>query len=104
MHHQESSGRLNSRSLVLVLYKREHKLEYWPRLQKVEQKLSFIQTDFSKWVDDERDGEKPFGDDLDMEDKMGGIGGIRGMGDMGDFGGIDIQKVCYSLQPCRFPI
>ena len=60
----------------------------------------------AKWVDeDEQDGEKPLGDDLDMEDKMGGMGGMGGMGPgMGDLGGMDIQKVGYSLRPCRFLI
>ena len=72
----------------MVIRKKEHKLEYWPRLQKVKQKSTFIRTDFSKWVDeDEQDGEKPLADDLDME----GMGGMGGMG-----GDMDIQKVGHS--------
>ena len=113
--HQESSKRLTSRSFYLILRKKEHKAEFWPRLQKTKQKSNFIRTDFSKWVDeDEQDGEKAIADDLDMENAMGGGGmgmggmpggmpGMGGMGGMGDMGGMDIQKVGHPLQPDRLP-
>lgn len=56
---QQSTKRLSSRSLYLVLRKKEPKAEFWPRLTKEKVKTPFVKTDFSKWVDeDEQDGEE----------------------------------------------
>ncbi|KAL0063259.1 p23 chaperone protein wos2 [Marasmius tenuissimus] len=69
---EESKKSLNSRSLSLILRKKELKEEYWPRLTKEKVKNAFVKTDFSKWVDeDEQDGEVPQEEDMDM----GGMGG-----------------------------
>ncbi|KAL0581402.1 p23 chaperone protein wos2 [Marasmius crinis-equi] len=82
---EESTKRLTSRSLNLVLRKKELKEEYWPRLTKDKVKNAFVKTDFSKWVDeDEQDGEVPVEDDMDM----GGMGGMPGMGGMGGMPGM----------------
>ncbi|KAK7029683.1 p23 chaperone protein wos2 [Paramarasmius palmivorus] len=91
---EESSKRLTSRSLNLVLRKKELNEEYWPRLTKAKVKNTFIKTDFSKWVDeDEQEGEPLPEDDLDMGGMggmpgMGGMGGMPGLGGMGGMGGL----------------
>ena len=92
---QLSTKRLTSRSLNVVLRKKELKSEFWPRLTKEKLKTPFIKTDFSKWVDeDEQDG-NPTKDDEDfvggipgMDDGMGGGFGGSGLG-----GGMDFEKV-----------
>ncbi|KAJ3986346.1 HSP20-like chaperone [Lentinula detonsa] len=85
----ESTKRLNSRSLYLILRKKDMEEEYWPRLTKEKVKNSHIKTDFGKWVDeDEQDGE-PAPNDDDMSGMgmpgMGGMG-MPGMGGMGGMG------------------
>ncbi|KAF5392503.1 hypothetical protein D9757_002137 [Collybiopsis confluens] len=87
----ESTKRLNSRSLYLVLRKKDLQEEYWPRLTKEKVKNSHIKTDFSKWVDeDEQDGEPAAAEEegmMGMGD-MGGMGGMPGMGGMGGMPGM----------------
>ncbi|KIW06655.1 uncharacterized protein PV09_02363 [Verruconis gallopava] len=74
------------RDLELVLYKKELKQEYWPRLLKEKGKVHFLRTDFDKWVDeDEQDGNA---DDDDFMSKMGGMGGGPG-----GFEDIDFSKL-----------
>ena len=74
---------MNTRSLSLVIRKKDLKSEYWPRLTKEKVKNAFLKTDFSKWVDeDEQDGEAVVPEDLDP-----GMGGMGGMG-----GGMDFEK------------
>jgi len=85
---EKSSKKLSTRSLYLVLRKKEQKAEFWPRLTKEKVKNAYIKTDFSKWVDeDEQDGEAAK-DDADLEDAMGGMGGMGGMPGMGGMGGM----------------
>ncbi|KAJ7630458.1 HSP20-like chaperone [Roridomyces roridus] len=75
---EKSSKKLSTRSLYLVLRKKENKDEYWPRLTKEKVKNAYIKTDFSKWVDeDEQDPDAKDDEDLDA---MGGMGGMPGMG------------------------
>ncbi|ESK88948.1 wos2 protein [Moniliophthora roreri MCA 2997] len=95
---EESSKRLNSRSLNLVLRKKELNEEYWPRLTKAKVKNAFIKTDFSKWVDeDEQEGEPLPDDDFDVGG-MGGMGGMPGMGGMGGLGGdMDFEKMMAQM-------
>ncbi|KAF8213670.1 HSP20-like chaperone [Mycena galopus ATCC 62051] len=82
---EKSSKKLSTRSLYLVLRKKENKPEYWPRLTKEKVKNAYLKTDFSKWVDeDEQDGE-PVKDEEDLEG-MGGMGGMPGMPGMGGMG------------------
>jgi len=77
---------LSSRSLSLVLRKKEKKAEFWPRLTKDKIKLTFVKTDFSKWVDeDEQDG--VIEDTLPDEDMSGGMPGGMGGGMPGGMGG-----------------
>lgn len=76
------------RDLELVLYKKELKEEYWPRLLKEKGKVHFLRTDFDKWVDeDEQEGNV---EDEDFMSKMGGMGGAGGAG---GFEGIDFSKL-----------
>lgn len=105
---------MTTRSLVLVLRKKEAKEAYWPRLTKEKIKHPFIKTDFSRWVDeDEQDGAEAVDEDL-MEgmggmgggmggmpgmEGLGGMGGMPGMGGMGGMGGMDFEKVRSSGSP-----
>ncbi|CCM01278.1 uncharacterized protein FIBRA_03327 [Fibroporia radiculosa] len=83
---EESHKSLSSRSLTLVLRKKEKQAEYWPRLMKEKIKTPFVKTDFSKWVDeDEQDGQ---GTVVDEDLDMGGMGGMPGMGGMGGMPGM----------------
>ncbi|KAH7559415.1 hypothetical protein BM1_04352 [Bipolaris maydis] len=75
----------NGRGIELVLRKKEHKQEYWPRLLKDSKKMHFLKTDFDKWVDEDEQDETA--DDLDTS-AMNPMGG----GD-GGFGGIDFSKL-----------
>ncbi|KAJ6569631.1 HSP20-like chaperone [Mycena capillaripes] len=80
---EKSSKRLTTRSLYLVLRKKEQQAEFWPRLTKEKVKNAYIKTDFSKWVDeDEQDGPEAK-DDEDVDSAMGGMGGMGGMPGMG---------------------
>ena len=88
---QKTQKRLTTRSLELVLRKKDLKSEYWARLSE-EKKVPFVKTDFDRWVDeDEQDGaEEPNlggGDDMDFGG-MGGMGGMPGMGGMGGMPGM----------------
>ncbi|KAJ7275571.1 HSP20-like chaperone [Mycena haematopus] len=97
---EKSSKKLSTRSLYLVLRKKEQKAEYWPRLTKEKVKNAYIKTDFSKWVDeDEQDGQEAK-DDADLEDAMGGMGGMPGMGGLGGMGGpggMDFEKMMAEM-------
>ncbi|KAF6766450.1 HSP20-like chaperone [Ephemerocybe angulata] len=87
---EESTKKLSSRSLYLVLRKKEAKEEYWPRLTKEKVRNAFIKTDFSKWVDeDEQDAAAdPVEEDEGPVGGMGGMGGMPGMGGMGGMPGM----------------
>ncbi|KAI0757383.1 HSP20-like chaperone [Daedaleopsis nitida] len=87
---EASSKNLTSRSLSLLLRKKELRAEYWPRLTKEKVRNAFIKTDFSKWVDeDEQDGDAAaVEEDFDMGGGMGGMGGMPGMGGMGGMPGM----------------
>jgi len=74
--------------IELVLYKKELKEEYWPRLLKEKGKVHFLRTDFDKWVDEDEQEGNP--DDEDFMSKMGGMGGAGGAG---GFEGIDFSKL-----------
>ncbi|KLO07042.1 HSP20-like chaperone [Schizopora paradoxa] len=87
---EKTQKRLTTRSLELVLRKKDMKSEFWARLSE-EKKVPFVKTDFDRWVDeDEQDGaEDPNlgaggGDDMDF----GGMGGMPGMGGMGGMPGM----------------
>jgi len=95
----------SSRSLAFVLRKKEKSAEYWPRLTKDKVKVSFIKTDFSKWVDeDEQDGVI----EIPEDDGLGGMGGMGGGGldpsmlaglggGAGGAGGMDFAKMMESM-------
>lgn len=90
---EKSKVTVSHRDISLVLVKTEAG-PFWPRLLKSTQKMHFIHTDFSKWIDeDEEDEEMPedagaggnFGN-FDMSQFGGGAGGNF---DMSQFGGAD---------------
>jgi len=92
----------SSRSLTFVLRKKEKKAAFWPRLTKEKVKLSFVKTDFSKWVDeDEQDGVI----EIPEDDGLGGMGGggldpsmLAGLGGgAGGPGGMDFSKMMESM-------
>ncbi|KAJ7837175.1 HSP20-like chaperone [Mycena olivaceomarginata] len=85
---EKSSKRLSTRSLYLVLRKKEQQAEYWPRLTKDKVRNAYIKTDFSKWVDEDEQLGEAAKDDADLEDAMGGMGGLGGMGGMPGMGGL----------------
>ena len=106
---QTSNKSLTSRSLQLLLRKKEKKAEYWPRLTKEKVRNAFLKTDFSKWVDeDEQDGDKAaLDEDFDMGG-MGGMGmpgmggmGMPGMGGMGGMGDLDSVSPKHARRPFR---
>jgi len=78
------------RDVELVLYKKELKEEFWPRLLKEKGKVHFLRTDFDKWVDEDEQEDNP--EDDDFASKMGGLGGAGGPGGSG-FEGIDFSKL-----------
>ena len=67
---KESKINHNSRSVEIVLRKKELKEEYWPRLLREKGKVHFLKTDFDKWVDEDEQDDVP--DDDDYMSKMGG--------------------------------
>ncbi|KAJ7139557.1 HSP20-like chaperone [Mycena epipterygia] len=79
---EKSSKKLTTRSLYLVLRKKEQQAEFWPRLTKEKVKNAYIKTDFSKWVDEDEQEGPEAKDDEDLEGAMGG-GMPPGMGGMG---------------------
>ncbi|OPC76576.1 hypothetical protein B4N89_47105 [Embleya scabrispora] len=56
---ENSTRKLTSRSLSLILRKREAKLEYWPRLTKEKARSQHIKTDFRWWVDEDEQDDAP---------------------------------------------
>lgn len=91
---EESKISQSSKSLYLVLRKKEKKEEYWPRLSKDKVRLHNVKTDFDKWRDeDEQDELEDLGDaGMGGMGGMGGGGGfdpsmLQGMGGMGGMGG-----------------
>ncbi|BGP23299.1 wos2 protein [Rhodotorula toruloides] len=88
---EEARRGLTGKGVQVVLKKKKAQEEYWPRLLKEKGKNSRIQTDWSKWVDeDEQDEAAAADDDFGMGGgmpDMGGMGGMPGMGGMGGMGG-----------------
>ncbi|KAG9057074.1 hypothetical protein FS842_008645 [Serendipita sp. 407] len=87
---EQSSKRLSSRALDLILRKKTAKAEFWPKLYKGA-KLQFVKTNFSKWVDEDEQDETQAAVEEDF-DPMGGMGGM---------GGMDFESVKFktALQP-----
>jgi len=99
---EASAWNVKGRNILLNIVKKDAEGEYWPRLTKEKTRNSKIQTDWSKWVDeDEEDEEGQKGmDGYDpsqmqgfggggmpgMPGGMGGMGGMPGMGGMGGMG------------------
>ena len=80
------------RTIRLLIGKKESG-PFWPRLVKETGKLSYIKTDFDRWVDEDEEDEAPgLTDGFDMSQfaqMMGG--GMGGMG--GDMGGFDMSQL-----------
>ncbi len=56
---------VNQREVSMILHKSEAG-PYWPRLTKSSQKLHFLFTDFSKWIDEDEESATPdFGGNFD---------------------------------------
>lgn len=72
----KSKINVGHREVSLVLVKSEAG-PYWPRLLKSTQKMHYIHTDFSKWVDEDEE------DDMQEAAGMGNFGNF----DMSQFGG-----------------
>merc|ERR1719416_116158 len=84
---EASAWNVKGRNILLNIVKKDAEGEYWPRLTKEKTRNSKIQTDWSKWVDeDEEDEEGQKGmDGYDPSQMQGfGGGGMPGMpGGMG---------------------
>lgn len=79
---------MSSRSLSLVIQKKDLEPEYWPRLTKEKIKNAFLKTDFSKWVDEDEQDEVAA---LPEEPDLGMGGGMPGLD-----GGMDFERVSKS--------
>ncbi|KAI1906674.1 p23 chaperone protein wos2 [Ophidiomyces ophidiicola] len=80
---ENSKTHHSARGVDMILRKKEHKEEYWPRLLKESKKVHFVKTDFDKWVDEDEQDEAPE-EDFSMPGGFGGDGGL---------GGIDFSKL-----------
>lgn len=74
---EKSKSNVGQREVSLVLAKSEIDAPYWPRLIKSTQKMHYIHTDFSKWIDEDEE------DEMHEEPGMGNFGNF----DMSQFGG-----------------
>lgn len=91
--------------ILLVLRKKKHQDEYWPRLTKEKLKLHYVKTDFDKWVDEDEQDEQPEEDELPGgglgpggPGGMGGFGGLEGLGGgEGGPGNMDFAKLMQSM-------
>lgn len=72
------------RDVSLVLAKAEGAGPHWPRLLKSTQKMHYIHTDFSKWIDEDEEDEE----ELAAMGGMGGMGGNFANFDMSQFAGM----------------
>ncbi|KDE03649.1 hypothetical protein MVLG_05899 [Microbotryum lychnidis-dioicae p1A1 Lamole] len=79
---EELKRTLNGKNLSLVLRKKVAQEEFWPRLTKEKQKLNYLKTDFSKWVDED---EQDPAEEVEAADPMAGMGGMGGAGGAPDF-------------------
>lgn len=79
---EKSKINVGHREVSLALAKSETG-PYWPRLLKSTQKMHYIHTDFSKWIDEDEEDEM-------MQDAagMGNFGNF----DMSQFGGLDMSR------------
>lgn len=79
---EKSKINVGHREVSLILAKSEFG-PYWPRLLKSAQKMHYIHTDFSKWIDEDEEDEM-------MQDAagMGNFGNF----DMSQFGGLDMSR------------
>ncbi|RKP35881.1 HSP20-like chaperone, partial [Dimargaris cristalligena] len=83
---EASKKSVSARSIFLILAKKDQEEPYWPRLQKVKGKLSYLKTDFGKWKDEDDDDEEEAGaggaggmpnfDGMDFSSMAGGAGGM----------------------------
>lgn len=64
------------RDVSLVLAKAEGAGPHWPRLLKSTQKMHYIHTDFSKWIDEDEEDEEE----------------LSAMGNMGNFANFDMSQ------------
>ena len=84
---EKSKVTVGHRDISLILVKTEAG-PFWPRLLKSTQKMHFIHTDFSKWIDEDEEDEEMSADaggfgNFDMSQ----FGGAGGNFDMSQFGG-----------------
>jgi prostaglandin-E synthase len=84
------------RTLRLLIGKKESG-PFWPRLVKDAAKVSYIKTDFDRWVDEDEEDEAPgLTDGFDMSQfaqMLGGAGGGAGGGMGGGAGGFDMSQL-----------
>lgn len=60
---EASRHQVTARNVSFILKKADDTQPFWPRLVKTSNKLHYIHTDFSKWVDEDDEVEEPKGFD-----------------------------------------
>ena len=84
---EASKKAVTGRNVSFVLEKVEMEEKFWPRLVSTPAKLHYIHTDFSKWVDEDEENEKP---QANMQDYSNfDFSSFGGDGDMAGFGQAD---------------
>ena len=88
---EESKWNTKGRNIILNISKKDKdRDEHWPRLTKEKTKNPHIQIDWSRWVDEDEEDEKPPTEDFDpsgMNDfNMGDMANMMGGGGMGGMG------------------
>lgn len=73
----KSKFNVGQREVSLILAKADTDAPYWPRLIKSTQKMHYIHTDFSKWIDEDEE------DEMHEDPGMGNFGNF----DLSQFGG-----------------
>lgn len=84
---EKSKISVGHRDISLVLAKAEEG-PFWPRLLKTTQKMHYVHTDFSKWIDEDEEDEQPESTGMGNFD-MSQFGGAGGNFDMSQFSGGD---------------
>ncbi|GMG39639.1 unnamed protein product [Ambrosiozyma monospora] len=81
---EKSRYEVTGSHLFFILFKKELKEEFWPRLTKEKLKLHFLHTDFDKWVDE--DEQEEVNEDDELKNSMADLNSFGGGDQAVDFG------------------
>lgn len=90
----ESKWNVKGRNVIMSISKRDKEdEEWWPRISEEKTKNQQISIDWSRWVDEDDEGEPAAAGNQDFDPSMmqgmGGQGGPGGMGGMGGMPGME---------------